>query len=159
MKIDYQKTFDSLKAQGIIADGDKYAVCVFQPETKNYGVVSQTITSKVDYVMTVNDEELKLFDIDKQTGEYLDSYIAFKKSDLTYGKLKERRFIWASKGLFGGMYISVHFVPEDFVHGYILPKKLHGFAQLEARAELYNYVKTVYNTYYDEQKRKYKESK
>ncbi len=34
MKIDYRKTIDSLKEEGLIESGDKYAVCLFQTESE-----------------------------------------------------------------------------------------------------------------------------
>lgn len=68
MKIDYQRIFDGLKERGLIKDGDKYAVCLFKPESKSNGVTITTITSKVDYIVVVNNEALTLLDIDKRTG-------------------------------------------------------------------------------------------
>lgn len=157
MHIDYSKTFADLKERGLIGDDDKYAVCLVVPESTSNGVIQTVTTSKIDYIMSVNSEELKLFDIDKNTGEYLGSYISFRKADLVYGKKrKERKIIYASRGLFGGMYVAIHFVAENFMHTYELPKKFHGFDQHDARAQLYAFVKDVYNSYYDEKKRQYK---
>lgn len=156
MKIDYGKTIDGLKASGLIKDGDKYAVCLFQ--TENYG--NTVVTSNVDYIMSANDEEIKLFTLHRKTGEYLGNFSVFKKADIVYTKkIKDRRFIWASKGLFGGMYVGIHFIPEDFVHDFGIPKKVCGYEQVADRAELFAFVKEVYNTVYDEQKKQYKESK
>lgn len=160
MQIDYQKTFADLKEKELIQNNDKYAVCLFQPESEDNGVTRTVITAKTDFVMSVNDEELKLFEIDKKTGEYLDDFLLFKKSDLAYGKkLKERKTIWASKGLFGGMYVAIQFVAEKFVHMYKIPKKIHRFDQTEAGSQLYMFVKEVYNAAYNEKKQEYKNSK
>lgn len=156
MKIDYRKTIDGLKESGLIKDGDKYAVCLFQ--TENYG--NTIVTSNVDYIMSANDEEIKLFILHNKTGEYLDSFSTFKKADIVYTKkIKERRFVWASKGLFGGMNIAIRFMPEDFAHDFVIPKKVAGFEQVANRAELFEFIKSVYNTVHEEQKKAYKESK
>lgn len=160
MKIDYRKTIDSLKEEGLIESGDKYAVCLFQTESESNGVTTTYITSKVDCIMTANADELKLIEIDKKTGEYLGNCLVFKKSDLVCGKkLKERKFIWASRGLFGGMYVTIHFIAEKFVHTYLIPKKHCGYEQKEAREELYTFVKETYNVYYREQELLYKNNK
>lgn len=153
MKIDYAKTIDGLKQSGLIKEGDKYAVCLFV--TENNGVT--TVTSNVDYILSANDEELKLFALHKKTGEYLDSYSTFKKADIAFTKkLGDRRFIWASKGLFGGFNIAIRFIPDDFAHDFAIPKKLCGYEQIKDRTELFEFIKAVYNPVYDEQKRLYK---
>lgn len=152
-KIDYDKTIEGLKESGLIAEGDKYAVCVFQPEDN----VTTTTVSLVDYLITANDDEIKLFDLNQKTGEYLGHCAAFKKADIVYSKkLKERKFIYASKGLFGGMYIAITFMPENFAHTYIIPKKYGGYEQAERRADLFGFVKSVYNTVYDTQEKQIK---
>lgn len=46
MKIDYRKTIDSLKDEGLIESGDKYAVCLFQTESESNGVTTTYITRK-----------------------------------------------------------------------------------------------------------------
>lgn len=160
MKIDYQKTIDGLKESGLIQNGDLCAVCLFQTESESNGVTTTYTVSKVDYIMSANGEQLKLFEIDKKTGAYLDSYLVFNKSDLAYGrKAVERKFIYASRGLFGGMYIAIHFIAENFIHTYCIPKTHHGFEQKEARAALYSFIKDTYNTHYDELKELYKSRK
>ena len=157
MKIDYQKTTDGLKENGLILPDDKCAVCLFQNETESNGVTSTVISSKVDYIMAANADEIKLFDIDKKSGEYLDSFLTFKKDDVKYAKaIKDRNFIWASKGIFGGRYIAIHFIAENFVHNYLLPKEHNGFEQSDARLELYEFIKNTYNTHYDAQEKLYK---
>ena len=156
MKIDYKKTIDGLKESGLIKDGDKYAVCLFQTESN----VTTMTTSTVDYIMCANDDEIKLFVIHQKTGEYLDRFFVFRKADIAYTKkLGDRRFIWASKGLFGGMNIAIRFIPDDFAHDFIIPKKVCGYEQIEDRERLFNFVKETYNPVYDELKRQYKESK
>ena len=124
MKIDYQKTTDGLKENGLILPDDKCAVCLFQNETESNGVTSTVISSKVDYIMAANADEIKLFDIDKKSGEYL--------------------------------YIAIHFIAENFVHNYLLPKEHNGFEQSDARLELYEFIKNTYNTHYDAQEKLYK---
>lgn len=156
MKIDYKKTIDGLKESGLIKEGDKYAVCLFR--TENNGVT--TVTSNVDYILSANDEEIKLFNIHKKTGEYLDSFAVFKKQDIAFTKkLGERRFIWASKGIFGGINIAIRFLPEDFAHDFAIPKKVCGYEQVKDREELFGFVKEVYNPVYELKKKEYKESK
>lgn len=151
MKIDYTKTIEELKANGLIESGDKYAVAFFKPESSSNGITTTVTTSKFDYILTANEKEIKLFDIEKKTGKYLDSYLVFSKDDIVYTKKrKERRFIYASKTLFRKCVIGIRFISEDFNHDYVLPKKMHGYEQKQAVIELYNFVKEVYNTYYDE---------
>ncbi|MBD5584024.1 MAG: hypothetical protein HDQ88_03000 [Clostridia bacterium] len=150
MKTDYQKTIDGLKEEGLIQDGDKYAVALFKTESQSNGVTSTMITSTVDYIMVANDDAIKLFEIDKKTGEYLGNFISLEKESIVYTKrISGRNFIWASKGLFGGKYIGVHFIAFDFVHDYLLPKKYRGYEQKEASNALYTFVKETYNTHYD----------
>ena len=159
MIIDYQKTIEELKELGLIKEGDKCAVCLFRPETEDNGVTSTIITSKVDYIMTANETEVSLLDIDKKTGEYLHSGITFQKADLVFEK-KNKNWIYASKGLFGGRYVCIRAdYMGKFNHFYNLPKKIHGYEQKEACTELYQFLKDVYNSHHDLQKRRYKESK
>lgn len=94
----------------------------------------------------------------QKTGEYLGEYVSFKKSDLAYGKVKKRKFVYASKGLFGGINIAILFVAEKFIHDFMVPKKVAGFDQKEARIALYNFIKENYNTYYNQLERNYKYS-
>ena len=157
MKIDYQKTIDELKENGLIKSDDKCAFCLFQAESESNGVTSTILTSKTDYIMAANIDEINLFDIDKKTGEYLGSFLTFKKDDVTYAKkIKERNFIWASKGIFGGRNIAIHFIADSFVHDYLLPKKQNGFEQNDARSELFDFIKTIYNTHYTSLEKLYK---
>ncbi len=163
MIIDYNYTFKKLKEIGMIKEGDKYAVCYFQPESRSNGVVTTTITSKVDYVMVANDEEVKLLNIDKKTGEFLEDGIVFKKENLVFEK-KNKNWVYASKGLFGGRYVVIradHVIEdgERFCHTYNIPKKMHGFEQLALRTELYDFIKAVYNAHHDAMKQLYKENK
>lgn len=159
MKTDYLKTIESLKNSELIAPGDKCAVCLFKTESESNGVTTTMITSEVDYVMAANNDEVKLFDIDKKTGQYLNNCCIFKKENLVYEK-KNKNWIWASKGLFGGRYIGIR---ADFIgnfnHTYLLPKKVHGYEQKAAAYELYDFIKEVYNAHHDLQKQLYKESK
>lgn len=158
MKIDYQRIFDGLKERGLIKDGDKYAVCLFKPESKSNGVTITTITSKVDYIVVVNNEALTLLDIDKRTGEFLESGCTFRRDDLVFEK-KNKNWVWASKFLWNrSIDIRADFM-DGFKHTYMLPGKHHGFDQKAAVAELFEYVKAVYNAHHDEQKRLYKERK
>lgn len=60
-------------------------MCLFRPESDV--LTSAVVRSTVDYIMAANSEEIKLFDIDKKTGEY----VSFKKSDLAYGKVNFQR--------------------------------------------------------------------
>ncbi|MDE5562793.1 MAG: hypothetical protein K2J01_04530 [Clostridiales bacterium] len=160
MKIDYQKTIDELKESGLIKPNDKYAVCYFHAETVNYGVMSKVITSTVDYIIAANADELKLFAIHKKTGEYIGEMLTFKKDEIRYAKrIKERNFIWASKGIFGGRYIGIRFIAEKFTHDYVIPKKFNGFEQIGARTELFEFVKNTYNPYYTELQKLYKQEK
>jgi len=131
-------------------------VCLLRPESDL--LTSAVVRSTVDYIMAANNEEIKLFDIDKKTGEYLGEYVSSKKSDLAYGKVKERKFVYASKGLFGGINIAILFVAEKFIHDFMVPKKVAGFDQKEARIALYNFIKENYNTYYNQLERNYKYS-
>ncbi|MDE6104581.1 MAG: hypothetical protein K2G38_02685 [Clostridia bacterium] len=153
MKINYQNTIDGLKETGLIQSGDKYAVCLFKNE--DYGTT--VTTSLVDYIIIANDEELKLLPIHQKTGEYLGDFITFKKEDIVYKKKnKEKRFIRAWKGLLGGMYIAIRFMPEKFAHDYVIPKKLCGFEQIKERTELFEFVKQVYNPVYEMQEKQFK---
>ncbi len=158
-KIDYQNTIDELKKRELIKPGDKYLVAVFRTETKTNGIVNTVITSNYDYILVVNRSELTLYDINKKNGEYLDSYITFKKEDLVFEK-KNKNWILAQKGWFGSRYITIRADYMDkFSHAYIFPKKIHGYIQKEKIPEVFDFIKEVYNTHYDEVKREYKENK
>ena len=159
MKVDYQKTIDGLKERGLINEGDKYAVCVFAPESKSNGVIETVITSKFDYIMVANEEEVKLLDIDQNTGEYLEHGCTFKKSDLVVEK-KNKNWIYASRGIFGERVIGIRADYADkFNHQYVLCKKMHGYEQKAAVIDMYTFIKQVYNAHQKEQKTLYKQSK
>ena len=153
MKIDYKKTIDGLKENGLILQEDKYAVCLFRTESD----ATTMTTSSVDYVMTANNDEIKLFSVHKKTGEYLGDYLVFKKEDIAYSKkLRERNFVWASKGLFGGINIAIRFIALNFSHDYLIPKKLCGYEQIEDRLNLFAFVNDVYNTHYKKLENEFK---
>lgn len=160
MKINYQKTIDELKGNNEICDGDKYAICLFKPESVSNGVTTTIKTSKVDYIMVANNDMVRLLEIDQKTGEYLDSFIVFEKNNLVYEK-KNINWIYASKGLFGGLYVDIRadFLELDFHHMYTLPKKVNGFEQKELSIALFNFIKEVYNAHDDEQKKLFKQKK
>lgn len=159
MKIDYSKTVQELKEKEIIQANDKYAFCLFRTESETNGVTTATITSKVDYLMIANHDEIKLLEIDKKTGVYLNHLVVFPKENMVYKKkIKERNFIWASKGLFGGINIAIHFIADDFVHDYLIPKKINGYEQDNERLNLFHFVKEVYNTQYDLLEKQYKKN-
>ena len=160
MKIDYQKTINELKENNEICDGEKYAVCLFRTESESNGVTTTMITSKVDYIMVANDDNVRLLEIDKKTGEFLDSFFVFEKENLVFEK-KNKNWIYASKGLFGGRYIDIRadYMENNFHHMYCLPNKINGYEQKENVVELYDFIKSIYNTFHDEQKRLYKEKK
>lgn len=153
MKIDYKKTIEGLKESGLILPEDKYAVCLFRTESD----VTTMTTSNVDYIMAANNEEVKLFIVHKKTGEYLGDFLTFKKADIVYSKkLRERNFVWASKGLFGGINIAVHYVALNFSHDYLIPKKLCGYEQIEDRLNLFTFLKDVYNSHYQKLENEFK---
>ena len=56
-----------LKENELITDDDRCAVCLLRPESDL--LTSAVVRSTVDYIMAANNEEIKLFDIDKKTGE------------------------------------------------------------------------------------------
>jgi len=152
MKKDYSKTIEVLKEKEHIKTGDKFAFCNYVPKTEYLGTITRTTYSKVDYIIIANDEEIKILDIDKKTGEFLGTGVKFPK--------EKADFIHASKGLFGGRYIAVRADYADkYREDYSIPKKFRGYAQLEARLELYDYIKEVYNTYYQQRKLQRKEEK
>ncbi|MDE7108096.1 MAG: hypothetical protein K2O39_07225, partial [Clostridiales bacterium] len=59
----------------------------------------------------------------------------------------------------GGRYIGIRFIAEKFCHDYVIPKKLHGYEQIDARTELFDFVKNTYNPYYTELQKLYKQEK
>ncbi len=159
MKIDYQKTIEGLKEAGLIQPNDFYAVCLFYTESESNGVTTTYITAKTDYIMVANKTEIKLLDIDKKTGEYLDNFLTFKKNELVFER-KNKNWIYASKGIFGGRYIGIRadYIGK-FCHSYLLPRKVHGYEQKENSLKLYTFIKEVYNTHLKLQKKLYKENK
>lgn len=155
MKVDYQKIIDQLKAENIIKEGDKYSFCVFVPESTG----TYTITSKNDYIIAANSEEVKLLAIDQKTGEYLGKSLIINKCDLVYVH-GNKNWVYASKNIFGGRTIVIRLDYLDkFNHSYYLSNKFGTFVQKTESAELYNLLKEVYNTHFKEQKKLYKESK
>ena len=159
MQINYQKTIDTLKEAGLIQPDDLYAVCLFYTESESNGVTTTYITAKTDYIMVANQTEIKLLDIDKKTGAYLDNFLSFKKEDLVFER-KNKNWVYASRGIFGGKYIGIRadYIGK-FCHSYLLPKKVHGYDQKEDSVKLYNFIKEVYNEHQKLQKKLYKENK
>ena len=86
MKIDYQKTINELKENNEICDGEKYAVCLFQTESESNGITTEYKISKVDYIMVANNDNVRLLEIDKKIGEFLDSFLVFEKENLVFEK-------------------------------------------------------------------------
>ena len=152
MKKDYQKTIDVLTEKGYIDPGDKYAFCNYVPKSEYRGTVTVTTYSKVDYFVVANDEEIKILDIDKKTGEFLGTGVKVNK--------EKANWVNAYKGIFGGRYFGVWAeYMDDYREDYSIPKKFHGFVQEDKRLELYDFIKDTYNTYYKERKLQRKEEK
>ena len=69
MKADYQTTLDKAKELGLITQDDKYVFCTVSPKDgKNMGIMQEVIYYKYDILFVINQNEVKLIDIDQKTG-------------------------------------------------------------------------------------------
>jgi len=77
-----------LKEQGLLTDDDKYAFCKFYDKINvmDTAVAATGLFtfrwSTVDYLLAANENQLKIFNIDKKTGEYMGEHIVLEKDQI-----------------------------------------------------------------------------
>lgn len=83
----YEAVITSLREAGLIGSSDIAIVCIEAPSmaaTFWGGAIGAAIAaSKADlFIMSVNENEIRLFDVDKKTAQYLNTYISLPKADV-----------------------------------------------------------------------------
>jgi len=82
------KVINDLKARGLLSENDRYAFCKFYDRINalDTAVAATGLFtfrwSSVDYLLAADENVLKIFNIDKKTGEYLGEHIVLEKSQI-----------------------------------------------------------------------------
>lgn len=85
--MDYTTTLDLLRSQNLITENDAVVACseaVSNATMYWFGAIGSAIaaTKSKHYILAVSAEGIKLFDIDKETGAYLNTVSVIQKSDI-----------------------------------------------------------------------------
>ena len=103
MKINYQQTVDKAKEMNLITETDKYVFCTVRPKDgRNMGIMQEVIYYKYDILFVINQNEVKLIDVDKKTGTLVGSYKIISRENIIdlndYWSLLSRDFYIKSDG-------------------------------------------------------------
>lgn len=125
----FDVTIQNLKGAGLIYDGDIVLVCREAPSQFAYfgGAIGGAIAAAnaKAFILCANEREIRLFDIDKKTGEYFGTFALINR-----GEIKKAT---ASTFLGSGSIIIKTF---NGSHRFQFAKKMRGFVQKEASVRL-----------------------
>lgn len=86
--VNYNEPIQKLKEQGLITEADKYAFCRFYQKFNlsdflfALGGMTRTRWSTVDYLIVSDGNTLKVFHVDKKTGEIFKNYASLTKEQI-----------------------------------------------------------------------------
>ena len=133
--IDYNLVVDTAKDAGFIKEGEKYLFCVPDPKDgRRSGSFVEVLTYKYDILLVVNENELRLYDVDKKTGELLGTVRVFKKENL--------RKIVVSWFLSWNLYFRTK--EPDYYDNITLNPRFGKFTQKELLKDMVQFIKLNY---------------
>ena len=136
MKINYQQTVDKAKEMNLITETDKYVFCTVRPKDgRNMGIMQEVIYYKYDILFVINQNEVKLIDIDQKTGTLVGSYRIISRENIIdlndYWSLLSRDFYIKAKN-------------PDYRENFAVYSKFYGFNQKEMFNEVRTFIKQQY---------------
>ncbi|MDR3319270.1 MAG: hypothetical protein LBS99_07505 [Clostridiales bacterium] len=131
----YAATIDALWNAGYIKEGDYVIICQDEPPASAgfFGLISAAVAmaSCKHYVLAANNYGLNFFDIDKRTGDYLNTGWAVKREEII--KLSIRGF---------GRTVVIK--RAGGTERYSTANRFYGYRQKEAVTAAKNFLKTNY---------------
>ena len=133
--INYQSTIDQLRTAKLIDPNDLVIACMQTPSSAGMfwgGAIGAAIATAncSHYIMSFGNHEIKLFDINKKTGEYLNTITIIEKCNIT--QLSAATFLQKV------IKINCNLGKLSYTTGV----KFNGFYQKEAMLSIINYIKT-----------------
>lgn len=138
----YDETISLLKSKGLLTEADKYVFCRYdQPFNvldmlSAFGGVATVRWSNFDYILAADEERLKIFNINKKTGEFTGNYIFLEKKQINKIKVK--------KYLFKNIRIIVRAKSIKFKSNYFTKNLFRGYEQTENKNAFVNLLQTNY---------------
>jgi hypothetical protein len=92
-KVNFINTVNSLKSQNLISETDITLYCIDAPNLTIYGsllggaMMLTHLKKAPRHILALNDNEIKVFDIDKITGEYLNVRAIITKPEMSKIKI------------------------------------------------------------------------
>lgn len=131
----FAETIDFLKAQGLIAPESEAVACTDYAVSYGGAIVAAIAMSRANYyILAANENDIRIFDIDKESGIYQNTFSEIKRADVKKA---------AASGLFGSKVIFIKANSGSF--SFSAPAKIKGFPQKEAVARLAALIKTRYS--------------
>lgn len=136
-KIDYGPTLATLRERGLVAADDVTIVCAEAPSASAMfwgGAIGAAISSsgRGHAVVALNGDRIRIFDIDKSTGQYLETMAEFDRENLKKVKfstvLTHEILLKSTEG-------DAHFVVAN---------KFNGFEQKDAVRDAFELLKNAY---------------
>ena len=96
----FENTINMLKSQGLILQDDIVVVCMESTASAGFwfGAIGAAIAAAKAkyYIISANQNEIRVFDLNKKTGEYLGTFFVINKSEI-------------QKAVFSGLFGSFNF--------------------------------------------------
>ncbi|MBE7075003.1 MAG: hypothetical protein E7376_03400 [Clostridiales bacterium] len=136
MKADYQATLQKAKELNLITQDDKYVFCTVRPKDGKYmGVMQEVIYYKYDILFVINENEVKLIDIDQKTGSLVGSHKIISRENIIdlndYWCFLSRDFYIKAKN-------------PDYRENFAVCNKFYGFNQKEMLNEVRTFIQQKY---------------
>lgn len=136
-KIDYEPTFAKLRERKLAGEGDVLIVCAEAPSAATAfwgGAIGAALTSsgRGHAVLAINENSIRIFDVDKATGEYLETMAEYNRDNL---KKVSFSTVLSHEIMLKGTEGNAHFT---------VAKKFNGFEQKEAMQAAFDILKASY---------------
>ena len=134
----FEETIESLKNQGLIAQGSGTAVCTDSVQSARFwfGAVGAAVamSNARRYILAVSENEIKLFDIKKDVNTYMN----------TFSEIKKGNIIKAAIGGWGSKMLNIK-TANAGVLKFQIPGKIQGYKQSDAVQNIVKLIKTYYS--------------
>jgi len=136
--MDYGYTIQKLKIAELIKENDMIIACADAPSQWAFfwgGAIGGALSAAKckQYLMSVNTEEIRLFDLDKKTGDYLNTYSFISRSDIIKANVA---------GAFNAKTINIKTVKSGNLR-FSTANNFKGFQQKETITTVKEFLKTI----------------